>query len=406
MPAALPKITNQSLWDAIREKFPNFMSHTAKGTKDLFTESGYEMLTSTNPNFKQDYFELSMRVYLQLVTFSYARDTLASNGFGEYFPTPRGGYVQRIAIDSIKPISPGYRGLQTGDSPDPFVVRKASQSERMWKQNFDYQSLVTIPDDYAFKTIFITEYGMSELMGGIMQGLENGYTIQLYENKLEVLNAAINSTQTPLQNTQVYEVDYTNPPAAGTQQEQKELWLAIKSIIDAMVMGPQTWGFNAMKYASVQERDRIKVLIRPGYKNQMTLELYAVIFNADRLNMDVDIIEVPHFGGLIPQYMEGSTATDAKIKYDEFGAAVAYTKQDGTTVVPDDQITWLDPNADVIAIVADKGMVFYAEQNPYQIEAIRNPRGLYTNFWASSPGNSVNYDPLFNMVVIKKASAG
>jgi hypothetical protein len=68
-----------------------------------------------------------------------------------------------------------------------------------------------------------------------------------------------------------------------------------------------------------------------------------------------------------------------------------------------EQVYWQDPNADVLAIVADKGWMFEGTQNPYNVEPIRNPRGLYTNMWASSVGNTVAIDPLYNVVTISKA---
>ena len=46
--------------------------------------------------------------------------------------------------------------------------------------------------------------------------------------------------------------------------------------------------------------------------------------------------------------------------------------------------------------------MFTSTQNPYNVRPIINPRGLYTNYWASAVGNTVACDPLFNFVVFKK----
>lgn len=396
---AYPRISNANIWDAIRAKYPNFENHTAKATKELFTAEGFEQMRANDPDLLNDFYLLSMRVYLQEVNISRAKDTLAANGFGEYFDQPLGGITQRMAINSVKPVSPAYRNLVNGPGPDPFVVRKPTVSERFFKQNYDYQSFITVQDEFQLKTIFISEYGMSEFMGGIMTGLENGYIIQTFVNKLEALNAAINSTATPLQNTQQAVVKYTT----GTKEEQGQLWLTIKNIVDAMALGPQTKAYNAMGFASIQDKSRLKVLIRPGYKNVMNLELFATIFNPDRLGMDVDpFIEVPHFGGLIPQDDEGTTLEP---KYDAYGTEIGFVDPgQSSVVINEDDITWVDPNADVIAVIADQGVIFHAQQNPYVVEPIRNPRGLYTNYWASSPGNSIHYDALYNMVVIRKVA--
>lgn len=73
------------------------------------------------------------------------------------------------------------------------------------------------------KTIFISEYGMSEYIAGILQGMENGWIVQKYENKLEALNAALNSTTYPLANTQVFNLEYANPDAPTAEELRKTI---------------------------------------------------------------------------------------------------------------------------------------------------------------------------------------
>ena len=98
-----PNITNADLWDACRAKSPQFKSHTAKATAELFTETGFEQLQNNEySNILNDFFEISMRVYLQQINVSRAVDQLSSNGFGEYYSQPLGGIIQRMSIDSIK----------------------------------------------------------------------------------------------------------------------------------------------------------------------------------------------------------------------------------------------------------------------------------------------------------------
>ena len=182
--SGLKAISNADMWDALRAKFPTFASHTAKATSELFTASGFEALKKADPDAVNDFFGLSIRVYLDTVNVSRAKDPLEAAGFGQSFNNPYGGYIQRMSIDSIKPISPAYKNLQEGSSPDPFSVRKASVKERFFKQNFDYASGITIRDTDMIRNIFISEFGMSEFMSGIMAGLNNGYVIQKFENKL------------------------------------------------------------------------------------------------------------------------------------------------------------------------------------------------------------------------------
>lgn len=399
----MPNITNATIWDAIRDKYPQFAGHTAKATKDLFTTQGWEALSS-NPSDVNDFFALSMRVYLQLINVSRAKDTLEEKGFGEYFDNPMGGIIQRMAIDSVTPVSPAYKGLTNGASVDPFVVRKPKAAERFFKRNFDYQSMITISDQYMLKDMFLNPYGIDEFMSGIMTGLQNGYINQVYLNKLEVIDKAINSTTWALKDTQKYEVTITTP-GSPTANECIELIQLVKNIVSAMELAPQTDAYNALGFKSTQDKDRLKMLVRPGYKNAIETLVLANAYNQERLQLPIDVIEVPHFGGLKPQVDISGTLTNVYEIYDNLGAVIGYdTNASATTpTYTEADVQWLDPNAEVIAVIADKGAVFTSKQNGYTVEPIRNPRGLYQNFFANSPNNTIAYDPLYNFVIIKSA---
>lgn len=395
-------ITNVDLWNKIRAAFPNFRNHTSEGTRALFTEAGYEKMRNFSVDALNEFWDLSMRVFLQTVDIAQAKDPLDSQGFGEVYEQARGGYIQRLAITPMKPISPRYKGLKNGKSVDPFVVRKPQINERFFKQNFDYQHLLTIPDEFQFKQIFISEYGMSEVMAGLMLQMENAYKIQKYVNKLEAINAGINSTQNALQESQKFAVSVSDTP---TEAELVDLVLAIKNIVSAMTVGASSSAFNAMHFPTVQEKDRLKLLVRPAFKNQIEVLVARNSYNASTLNLPIDVIEVEHFGGLEP-YKEAEFTTKLYEVYDEFGAVIGYSETEGQTgadsvEVEEYDVFWKDPNAGVHAILADKGWIFESIQNPYRVEPIRNPAGLYQNYWASAPNNAILVDALYNVVVIK-----
>lgn len=397
----LRAISNADMWDALRAKFPTFASHTAKATRDLFTASGFEALKKSDPDAVNDFFGLSIRVYLDTVNVSRAKDPLESAGFGQSYNNPYGGFIQRMSIDSIKPVSPAYKNLQEGSAPDPFPVRKPKVAERFFKQNFDYASGITVRDNEMIRNIFISEFGMSEFMSGIMTGLNNGYVIQKFENKLEALNTALNSTTWPLQSTQTVEVTFADKNAP-TDVELKAFVSSMKKLVTAITMGPQTSAFNSYKFADLQEKDRLRLLVRPGLMEDITTYLTPWAFHNEELGLPITPITVPHFGGLQP-FKEAAFTTALYPVYDSFGTLIGYNEKadQAAVTVETENVYWKDPNADVIAIVADVGLVFESIQSPYTVEPIRNPRGLYTNYWASSPNNTVAVDPLYTMVAIK-----
>lgn len=407
--------SNVDLWNLVRAKYPNFASHTSKGTADMFTERGFEALKSDDPSVLDDFFSLSVKVWTNFVDEDAAKDDLEAAGFGEAYAVPYGSIIQRMSVEPVMPVSPAYKGLVNGSSPDPYIVYKPEVSERFFKSNFDYQSLITMPDDYTYKVIFTTDGGMATyLQAQIMRALEAGYIAQKYDNKLQALNAYLNSEKMPLQDSQKYEWDAT--AGAETNAQLSEFVLLVKNIVEAMTMGPYSSAYNSMKHANVQDKNRLKMLIRPGYINRLTSMLMANTYHDERVNLPIDAITVPNFGGLVPYEDEEHTKQLYPV-YDTLGHMVAYsTEQNATptfaadghtvtgvsagTLVKRDAAHYFDPNSDIVAIIADKGLIFEGRQNPYEIEPIRNPRGRYSNMWASSPNNTVAVDALYNAVTI------
>lgn len=396
-------MSNEQLWNYLREVNPSFKNHTSIATTDLFTEKGYEQLKREDLSAIDEFFQLSLRVAFQKVDVSAARNPLENSSLVEVYDTPNGGYVQRIAVDSIKPVSPAYINLQDGDGPDPFAVRKPSSHERFFPQNFDYQSFISI-QEVMVKRIFLEEYGMSAYIAGIMQGLENGYTIQRYENILECLNTAINSTNSPLKDSQQVQIaNWT-----GSDANLKDFILLVKDLATAMEVSPQTDAFNANSFAtSVRARDHV-LLVRAGLKNKIEVELEVGAFNPDRLALPFEVKEVENFGGI---YYTGISAEDPDTPMniypavDQFGARVKdkWVTADSDPVELAQEFTDIqahDPNEGVIAVLAQKGVIFENIQNAYSLRPIFNPRGLYTTYWADAANNSVCYDANYNLVTI------
>lgn len=382
---ATPKVTNADWWNLARALDPTFASHTAEATANLFTERGFSEIQKSGLNTLDNMFGIVLPYYLNLVNISHAKDPLDRGDVGEYFESEYGEFTQRMAVNSIKPISPAYRDLKDGPGPDPFVIRTPTLSDRFFQPNFDYQSLVTIPDDWATKRIFTSEYGFSEVLAGIYAGMENGYTIQKYVAKKEAINSAINDPA--LQNTQIVPVSLPDNP---TEEQLVQFILAVKNVISFMDTTPQTSAFNALGFADMQDPSRLRMLVRAGFKNKVDMIAARNSFNRDVLNLPIPVVEVSDFGGLTP-LMDGETAYPV---YSSIGEEIGFSKTKGATTPDTGTLTYNDPNANVAAVLLDKGAIFEIRRNPYIVEPIRNPRGRYTNSWASSPNNTIAYDRL------------
>lgn len=399
-------IKNTDLLKYVEQKSPQFKSLTGRITADTFTEVGYNRLKVSDVNALTEFYGLSMRVYLQFINVAEVKDPLELGGFGETFDNPMGGYIQREAVTKIKPVSPAWKKLKDGQSVDPFVVRKGNVTERFWKQNFDFQTLLTIPDDFVMKQMFINEYGISTFIEGQIKQLKNSYAVEKYLVKKQAIDAFLTGNMDTLQDSQQVEVEYNNTP---TDSQLVNFILAVKNVVSTMGAVPSTSAFNALKFDSAQDIKRLKLLVRVGFKNEVALKVLRNSFQAETLNLPVDVIEVDNFGGLVP-YSDENYTTRVYPVYDTLGSVIGFStteNQVGAENVKlyDEEVFWKDPHEDVLAILADKGLIFTSVQNGVQMNTIYNPRGLYTNYFLSMPNATVAVDNIYNAVVFKKVSS-
>lgn len=400
--ADLRATSNAEFWKAARDADTTFASHTSEATSALFTEQGYESITRSDIGTLNQFLGLSVRTAFQKLRAARARNPLEDKGLIEVYDNPYGRYIQRITVNGIKPVSPAYKGLQDFDTVDPWVVKKTTAEERFYGPNFDYQALITV-QDYQVKEIFLAEYGVGEYIASLMTALDNAYLLQRYENSLECINASLNSTGTPLKSTQIAELP-TWTDGAPTAADLTALITYLKDISTGLAVTAQTGAYNAAGFKTVTDPSDCVLLMRAGVKNRIATQLMVGAFNPDQLSLPFEVIEVESFGGLRPTV--ASSGNTAYPVYDRLGSMIGYaTTQDAETPnLTDDEVTYLDPNEDVIAIVAQKGAYFETIQNAYTVRTIYNPRGLYENYWASAPNNSVKYDPTYTLIAIRKPS--
>lgn len=396
--SSIAGVSNVTLWNMARKADPTFASHTAKATADTFTEKGFEAIQRSNVSALNEWFNVSLRIAFQMLNVATAKNPLAGSGLVEVYDTPNGGYVQRMALNAIKPVSPAFKGLQNGDAPDPYIVRKPDLTERFFAQNFDFQNFIT-NQDFQIKTIFISEFGMGQILAGILEGLQASYTKQEYFNTLEAINAGINSTSHALKDSQV--VRLTSWTDAGvTTAELTEFIKIGKNIARHMESVASTSEYNAASFDSVTNPEDYVMLVRPSVLTD--IETMNALNAPGSVSIPFAVHAVENFGGMQPYTADGVTRLYPV--YDSLGVEIGYSALEGATEpeYTDEQISWVDPNAEILAIIAQKGLVFENAQNPYTVEPIRNPRGMYDNYWANRPNNSIVYDYYRNVIVIAK----
>lgn len=399
------KFTNAEMWNALRAKYPSFKSITSKATDDFFSERGWGEISRNNIPALNEFFELSMRVAFQKIDIAKVKTRLKDSGLVETYGTENGNYLQRVSMEVIKPLSPAYRGLKNGDSVDPFVVRKPEAKERFFQKNSDYASGITI-QDFQIKNIFLNQSGMSAFIAGIMAGLENGYREQMELNVYKCLHEAINSQDKPLQDTQ--KITLTSWTDGGaTEAELLDFITQLQDLATAMDTSITQKGFNANEFETAVDKEDHIVLVRAGIMNQIKrMKALNVHYGegSNMLEIPFKVVEVQDFGG--QQYYFGDT-TDYPLypHYDSLGAVDGWALSvggDREKSLNDPAVRVVDTDADILAVVAQKGVIFENIVNPYNVEVARNSRGLYNNYWASAPDNTIAYDANYDLITISK----
>lgn len=444
---ALTSQSNADYYAEVVKNSPKFASYTAAGTQSRLTKAGVEALAQI-PEATSEFFSTLLRIVWQKIDAARAQNDFERTGLLEDWAVPYGEYTQRMSTAMVTPISPKYRGLVNGGSVDPYVIRKPELNERFFPLNYDYQSLISM-QDIDFKRILLNEGEVGAVAAGIMQGLETGRIVQ--ENLLvkNTLNAGINSTKHPLKETQKYKISSltSNDIADYTNDQLVDLIVALGDIFSGMfaVDNPATGMYNAAGFKTRVESSEYVMLMRTGLKNRINKITRAGTYNPEYLNLEIDnrIYDINDFGGLVP-YTDETHTTQLYPIFDSFGAETGYyitadnaasvdsltaktaTPDGGDVVTIGYQITtagteastisnvvaedaiptdaWVDPNANVLAVIGQKGIMGINRQNGYTVTPIYNPAGIYTNYWANSPNNGIYYDYYYNLIVITTAA--
>lgn len=400
MPQQL-NFSNVEWWNALRAKYSTFRSMTSEGTADLFTERGFADISRDNINALNQFYELSIRTVFQKLDMAKIHTRLMDSGLVESYSIEMGGISQRISMEAIDPVSPAFENLQDGGTVDPHVISKyKGAKERFFQRNFSYQSGVTI-QDFQAKQMFIGEYAMSTFLTGIMNGLELGYKKQLELNIYKVLHEAIN--REGIQDTQ--KIALTSWTDAGpTDAELKDFIAQLQDLATEMDVAITQPGFNEGKFDTAANKEDFVLLVRAGIVNRIKRNLMVGAYNPENLTIPFKIVEVADFGG--NQYYFGDT-DDYPLypHYDSLGRVDGWAFSEGGAKEKernDPSIRIVDTDANVLAVVAQKGVIFSEIQNPYSVIPVPNGRGLYTNYWASAPENGIVYDKCYDMILITK----
>lgn len=407
----MAKLTNAQFLTAVSKVAPEFKEMAAKNSRDVFTESGFQALQNLpgTEDAVTRFYNIALMVGLQTVEHAKFKDVLASMGILERLNMSMGAYKQENHVQRIKNVNPAFlgkdgKGLKNGDSVDPYVVRKPVIDQDYYGLNWNYQNWFTL-QDFDLRLGWITPgNGIQSIVSAIYEMVDLDRIETEYSKFFEVLNGAINSTTHPLADTQQIKLDsWTENP---TDDEVEALIRVLKNIVEVFDSMPSVDIYNAGKYPNGAEASDMTMLVRLGIKSRIDT-LMAYVFGPEYLQFPIKVKAVPNFGG-IKHYASSDTGFTTELipVTDKDGVYTGYYSVDGTAsgqIAGADTVE-VDPNSDVIAVIAQKGVIFELIQNEMKVRPIINPRGEYQNTFFNQMNNGINYNHNKNLITISKPS--
>lgn len=426
----LTSMTNSDFLTAVASRAPQFKELASKKSEEIFTAKGYEALSqiySSNGDPVTDFYQVALLVGLQVVNMVDFDNPLDRMGLIERYGMDLGGYMQKNYVRRIKNVSPAFKGLENGDSPDQYEVRKPEIDQNYFGLNWNYQNWISL-QDFDLKGGWLRENGIGEVTSQVfnMVGLDRVETE--YAKFFEVLSGAINSTDHPLQNSQKLVLG----AALSTESGVRAFIKFIKNVARAIEAVPVSDLYNAAKYPNGAKADKMVILVREGVLSEIE-DVLGYAFNPSKLALPFDIYEVPNFGGMT-LYDAATGETKLQVVYDKNGTPVGgvdalatvngyATKRDSdgryivnitaggataNTTFPEfdrGETIWVDEvNALIQAVIIEKGTIFELIQNRFTAEPVRNARGMYTNTWFNQLNNGIEYEHHKNLVTISLPS--
>lgn len=413
---------NNSFILKLVKSVPSYKSWVANLTDEIFTSAGFQEMLDNDYRLLEDFFGLSIRVVLNKILECNPRIPAFYDAIVEEYANEEGGILQRINTTMHKPTDPAYRNLQNGSWVNDYKIRKANKaSERFYRQNFDYADYITI-QEINLKKMFLNENGLSQFISAQTRTIEKAYYITKFEMVRRALYLALNSTQTPLKDTQVYKAVGENADMANllsnTPQDAQKAWRQFKFILDElhdfMVSNTMSGNFNAAGYEDGMRPEEHVLLIRHTVLNHIK-KVTGALNNGSGIIGDlmnggygfkVQIVE--DFGDEY-KVLASDHTTELKPVYDDDGVKLGWNTTGGQGTIedclPESDIESKYKMPDVFAVLAQKGVIFTTKMNPFTIRAKESFRGMYINYIANQPNGSINYDSNYNLVTFSTATS-
>lgn len=407
-----------------------------KKGKQLLTENGFEMVKSELG--LTEIYNLMAIVSKQRVIPVVFKDIAAELGIMERIDMEYGTAIQENYVGDIESGSSPETFAKTGDVIDYNTVALPTITQYLMKvSNKDFFAAYT-EDGRALKQAWLKyDDGLDTLVGSMTAQVLRAKAKKEFAWIREAIDFAINDTEHfPLQDTQ--KITLTSWTASAPTDDQiTELIGITKDVAEAMDDVVDCTTLNAAGITGSMDKSKLKMYVRKGLRKRVD-KLQAYTYHDGKLDFVLPIKSLPDFGGvkpadsnnneLQPVYVGAPTNVNGKlipkdgvIGYVDAGVTVnGYAKYVNnqwlvnvtsgsttadTTFIVGDAPNEIDPNANVVAIIAEDGLI--RELVEQGLQSHTHP--LYgTNFVQREffqNGNAIHVVAYKDLVVIYAPSA-
>lgn len=384
---------------AIGKKDPDFKKWTAKQGADLFSTNGYKSFKNLTNNDKEDFFNNTVRVFLEMIKTPDINVRDPFNKIVHEFGIPFGGIAQRMRTYLMKPENYKGRGLVNGSSVDPYVVRKPEVSEDFWRMNFDYANHVTI-QDANIRQMFTDPSGITTLLGGIMYGFDIAKDVQERVMLRYIINEILNDATTPLKSTQKVTVpDLLD--ASADDDDIRDFLMTFKNLAGRMKDICFSDEFNTDGYEHGLNLENYVLYVRDNVNNKINVTAKTTAFRTEYLDYGFPNVEfVTNFGAKLQKASDHSAVVPIYSTEDyNKGSVLGFNTSGQTSPLAWSAIEQVDANPLIDAVLIEKGAILKGVQNGYEVNTIFNPAGNYLNYWARQINKMYGYDASYDIIV-------
>ena len=433
----MAKLTNAELVKAASFKYPGINSLLARTSLKLFSEAGFEAFSQLPDGGADKFLSAMLLVSRQYITPVKYKDAVDEIGILERFGVGYGAYIQDNRMGDMPnedPIAFGEdgTGLKNGYLMlKDRIVRKPTLKQDFYGKNKNYYNHFSWQDLDIKRAWLKEDGGLEELMGQAWaQILRNKAKVE-YAWFFEALSGAINSVIHPMKDTQ--QIVLSSSVLSDTEALTQELVQAVKNVINSFENVPDVTIFNADGFPSAIGTEDLVLLVRKELAPIID-NVLAYVYHDTKLSFPIPVKAVPNFGGLLPAdssnnplqpvytdaieyngvsygrgsiigYVDASVTVNGYAKYANGQWTVNVTSGSttaDTTFLVGDAPKDIDPNENVLAVIAEKGVIFemVAEDMVVETDYVRGYRVAQT--YVSQFNNGVNYRYTRNLITISK----